>query len=379
MKVLFVSEFISAKAQGAYMSANAHYKSFCDIFGQENIEVISIKTNDNEEINNNFIHLEAYKSRKDKLLNLLNGYTFFCNKSIERYIVRLVKTKKYDLIFFDNNSFGSIIKKIKKMNIDVSIWSFFHGISANSSPQSKRRNYKPQVILSKMNWKNQEKKTVQYSDKCILLNKRDEKELINHYNRKADMLLPVYYIDTAKIKPINNENEFRILFVGGKFWPNILGITWFAKNVMPHLDKKAKLYVVGREMEFLREEIYFKNRSDIKVIGGTDDLSYWYNSADIVVGPIFHGDGMKTKTAEALMYGKRYIGTSEALCGYTQMEKFCCNTAEEFIYLINEYIKNGVSKYYPEMRKLYEDNYSVDSANKKIIELVKQLENKNEK
>ena len=220
---------------------------------------------------------------------------------------------------------------------------------------------------------------VKYCDKCIVLNDRDNVELIKYYKRSADMFLPVYYKDTAKINTVSlDQDEFRILFVGGKFWPNILGITWFVENVMPKLNKRAKLYIVGRGMEYLQEEELFNKTKNVTVVGGVENLDYWYNSANITVGPIFHGDGMKTKTAEALMYGKKFIGTTEALCGYIGLDDCCCNTAEEFITTINKLVKEDRKLYYPEMRKLYEDNYSVASSNKKIKVLLKTLENKNE-
>ena len=66
-------------------------------------------------------------------------------------------------------------------------------------------------------------------------------------------------------------------------------------------------------MEELREDL---TRNNVTVVGSVENLDEWYNKADLVVGPIFKGEGMKTKTCEALMYGKRYLGTDEALEGY---------------------------------------------------------------
>lgn len=363
------------------MVANAHYKSFCDLFGKENIEVISIKTRNNEEKKAKYIYIEGYRKKIDRLFNLIEGYPAFYSKSIDNFILEKVKTNKYDIIYFDNSYFGNIIKKIKKYNPSIPVIVFFHGIKGNSGRQIIKKNLlKPQIVLANINNMRQEKKATKYADKCIVLNKREENELEKYYNKGADLLLPVYYKDTAKIENIkNNISEFRILFLGGNFWPNILGIKWFTKNVMPYVDKKAKLYIVGRGMEKLKKEKEFINVKNVEVIGGTDDLDYWYNSSDIVVGPIFNGDGMKTKTAEALMYGKLYIGTKEALCGYIGLEELCCNTDKEFIEKINVFIKMGVKKFDPEIRKLYDENYSVEAANKKIEKLINEMEIDNEK
>lgn len=365
MKVLFITEYINAPRQGAYMVANAHYNTFCEIFGKENIDVVSIKTSEYLKTTDDFIHLSGYNKRIDRLKNLLSGYPAFMSKNIDREILKLVKEKEYDLIYFDNSYFGTIIRNIKKYNPNLTIWTFYHGVNANSSRQLIKKNlFKPQFLMAAINNMKQERLVTKYSDKCILLNERENKELYKFYKRNADFLLPVYYNDTAKINKIENDKEFRILFMGGYFWPNVIGITWFAKNVMPYINSKAKLYIVGREMNKLNDQCFIKD--NIKVVGETDDLDYWYNSSHIAVGPIFNGDGMKTKTTEALMYGKKYVGTDEALCGYIGLDDLRCNTQEEFIKKINYLIDENIDKYDDNMRKLYENYYSPKAA-KKII------------
>ena len=112
MKVLFISEYISAKGQGAYMVSKAHYQSFCDIFGKKNVKVISIRTSDVPEENDSFSNINGYENRKDRLINLLCGYPPFYSKKIDSYILDDVKFNKYDLIYFDNCCYGRIIKKI---------------------------------------------------------------------------------------------------------------------------------------------------------------------------------------------------------------------------------------------------------------------------
>ena len=77
----------------------------------------------------------------------------------------------------------------------------------------------------------------------------------------------------------------------------------------------------------------------MQVVGTVDCLETWYEKADVVISPIFLGSGMKTKTAEALMYGKPILGTKEAFEGYdTDPAKVgaLCNTATEFIETIGK-------------------------------------------
>ena len=84
-----------------------------------------------------------------------------------------------------------------------------------------------------------------------------------------------------------------------------------------------------------------------------------------MIAPIFHGSGMKTKVAEALMHGKKIIGTSEAFVGYEDHRHkagWICNNANEFVSAIDS-ANNSIDEYYDEdLRKIYKDNYSYESA-----------------
>ena len=56
-----------------------------------------------------------------------------------------------------------------------------------------------------------------------------------------------------------------------------------------------------------------------------DDLGEYYRNCDVVIAPIFEGSGMKTKTTEALMWGKYIIGTNESFCGFAIDDSFSLN------------------------------------------------------
>ena len=309
MRVLFVSEFIAERPQGATQLAKAHYESFCSIFSAENVDLLALRLTDEEINENEFESYVGFHNRKELLCNILSGRPFFINKQVEKIFLEKVRINEYSLIYFDNSYYGSIIKKIKKIKPELPIIAFYHGVYFNGGIETLKKGragirYLPRFFSNIIN----ERRTVRYADKQILLNERDERALVKYYQGKADTFLPIYYVDTSKIEDVQEKpDEFRILFLGGNFWPNVQGITWFSENVMPYVKECCKLYIVGRNMELLATEKAFKDAKNIAVIGSTDDLDYWYNSADIVVGPIFAGEGMKTKTAEAMMYGKVFL------------------------------------------------------------------------
>jgi glycosyltransferase involved in cell wall biosynthesis len=120
---------------------------------------------------------------------------------------------------------------------------------------------------------------------------------------------------------------------------------------------------VGRGFEAYRSEL--EREGKVQVVGAVDHLADWYRNAHFVIAPIFDGSGMKTKVAEALMYGKKIIGTPEAFSGYDEdvnCAGFCCATADEFVAAISRAHKEVKLSFDPELRRLYEEKYSLTAA-----------------
>ena len=130
---------------------------------------------------------------------------------------------------------------------------------------------------------------------------------------------------------------------------------------MSNLPDGIGLYVVGQGMKVLANETLYQ-KENIHIIGEVEDLAPWYYHADLVVEPIFEGDGMKTKTVEAMMFGKTVLGSDEAFCGYEGLNNYLCNTADDFIKRITDYKRNGVKKFNEEIRKVYLDKYSENAV-----------------
>jgi glycosyltransferase involved in cell wall biosynthesis len=104
------------------------------------------------------------------------------------------------------------------------------------------------------------------------------------------------------------------------------------------------------------------------VIGPVDNLFEWYRLARFVIAPIFDGSGMKTKVAEAMMYGKKVVGTPEAFSGYEvgQDAGWVCRTPDDFVAAINEACKEIHSPFDPQLRNIYLQKYSFEAAKKKL-------------
>ena len=125
-------------------------------------------------------------------------------------------------------------------------------------------------------------------------------------------------------------------------------------------------------MENYRAE--FEKYSDkVHTIGTVSSLKEWYVDADLVVAPIFEGGGMKVKTAEALSYGKHFIGCTESLEGYWEdmpdvirdEKVFKCDTPQEFAKAIDRAAKSEYDINDIEIKDWADSCYSYEANLKK--------------
>lgn len=369
MRCLFVSDFILAKEQGAKKLTQYHLHSLQEIAGEENVDVVALNSID-ECDNPRYLYVEKSRTKKDKIISIMQKVPFLMSRNALLQVVEICRKKKYDFIFIDHSIYGELVKRIKEV-CDSKIICFFHGIIQYQNEQYQKNNkVSPLFVLPQKNMRNNEKLTVEYSDACVLLNERDNENLFKYYKVKTKYFLPEYAVDTAHIEKKEKGNYFELLFVGGYFWPNVHGITWFCENVMPELPDGYRLTIVGNGMDKLSSEL---SSERVRVFGRVESLDDFYNEADLVVGPIFEGEGMKTKTCEALMYGKLYYGTDEAYEGYPNMEKYIFNTKDEFVNAITILKNRNLSRFNPEMRSLFEKHYSTENAKNIMCDILSEL------
>ena len=300
----------------------------------------------------------SYSTGWKKLYSCLLGYTgkFVSNGMLVQYI----RQNDIGIVFFNGSGYGRLVRNVKKNCPNVKCICLFHNIEFYFVRNAVQRLKHLSGILTLLATYLNERLSVRYSDTRICLNLRDSNGMFGLYGRHADVVCPLCLPDRFNEERLRESGDGELMgaFIGSNFYANRVGILWFAKNVAPYI--RVKILVIGRSFENLREELesYSKN---IEVIGTVDSLDDYYYKLDFVVSPIFDGSGMKTKTAEALMFGKTIFGTSEAFEGY-KIENYgsigaLCNTAVEFIASINGFQRKA-NKFNIESRDLYLANYS---------------------
>lgn len=291
-----------------------------------------------------------------------------------RLIDNMLLNNQFIFVYIEQSQYGRACKHIKKKFPEVKIVMFFHNIEVQYAYEYlKTSGVKalPFYVVIKY-W---EKISIKYTDYCFTLNERDSKLMDKIYSRKADLVLPTSFpdlYDERKAKDIEKQSAIQpidYLFVGVSFFANVEAVQWFINEVMPKVS--GHFHVVGKGMD----KVHFENVTDnIHIHGFVEDISEYYYKARMVVSPVHVGGGMKTKTAEALMYSKTILGSPESFEGYEIDNEcmFLCNSAEDYIYYItnfesNNKINNSAS------RKLFTSLYNNKTLQEKFNLFIQQI------
>lgn len=358
------------KLEKGNIGADMHYKALCDIFGRENIFFINLSPTEKECWLQNYISYGKYKSVLDRVHRWMQGNMMFISNDIISEICEVINSNSIKTVFIEDSVFGNLVKKIKNRCKECKVLSFYHDVKADLYKQwmDNERTLKSKIeytIGIRQEYVNQK-----YADINIVFNERDAKTYQVYYGKRPEAILPlpapVPSISHDIMNSITEKDDKKhILFVGKKYYPNLVGFKWFVDNVLPSLTANIQVDVVGRGLEELRSE-YSDPR--INVIGGVESLNPYYENADIVIAPLFDGGGMKSKTVEALSFGKIFVGTEESLFGFwEEMDsdirgKTCyqCNTQEEWIQTINNLANDDIHKFNEDVFELFKAKFSYD-------------------
>ena len=375
MKVMFISRGLGVGI-GYRVNSMSHYHALIKAVGEDNVFTVDLLFNGAYVKTREALSYCEPKTVKQKVKRLLQFNRTSIRNGIMDDIIGAIRNYKIDIVYLDDASYGKLTRLIKKNYSNIPVITFYHDIVKKL--YLKFALQRPVFTIQAFASIYGEKINTKYSDINITLNRRDTRQLLKYYGVKADYEMPVCTGEAHRVEEIKKCEEVNILFVGAKYIPNVKGITWFCNHVFPELREECNLYIVGWQMDFLKDRIQHER---IHIMGSVPSLTQYYLKAAMMIGPIFEGGGMKVKTAEALSYGKYYIGTRESLEGYydhadDHVKRFIrqANTAEEYIREINEAVEHGINNYYPEVVEYYDKYYSVSALNRQMEEIIRSAE-----
>lgn len=297
------------------------------------------------------------------VLGTLLGHIDGIGPETLRSVVSTARNANVSAVFLDGSNLGALAAALRHNLPHVRVSTFFHNVEARFFLGSLRVRRTIRALAILLANYLAERKAVRHSSQRICLSERDSALLRRLYGAGATHIAPMALEDRyspPKQAPAADAEPFA-LFVGGTFYANLAGVHWYAENVAPHA--KIKVLVVGRGFDDWRRTLEIPGK--LEIVGAVEDLGHWYARARFVVAPIFDGSGMKTKVAEAMMHGKKIVGTPEAFSGYEDVASragWICRTREEFLRAMDDAQSTIECPFDAELRELYRRNYSFEAA-----------------
>lgn len=361
-----------------------HFQALKDIYGEENVIYIDFNFSMPPKNEKNYICYGKYSGRVERLKRVIQRNTMIINNEIINNLCNIAKDENIDIIFSEESTLGAFYKQVKKTKKDVKIITFYHDIGADLFRQWRKQPGLLNKIENSLSIY-QEKMCVKYGDYNWVFHQADFNKFNKFYGFDPDVMIPLASPVPAAIKRIQDKEDIqsdkvkKLLFVGSSYYPNVIGIRWFVKNVLPELDKNIQLIIVGRGLEFLKKEF---QDSRVNVVGTVETPVPYYLDADIFIAPLFDGGGMKVKSIEAISYGKCFVGTEESLHGFWEefsdsvRNKFIykVNTKEEWIAIINKLATQDTYKFNKTVFNDFYSHFSYETMKKSFEEQLKRID-----
>ena len=373
--------YISKRAD---VGSTTHLEALKEIYGDKNVFYVDFSFNKPYKREENYICYGKYNGQIERVKRIIQKNTMIISNKIIRELCEIIVNKDIDIIFSEESVIGSFYKQAKKIKKDIKIITFYHDIGADLFRQWRKQPGLLNKIENSLSIY-QEKMCVKYGDYNWVFHQADFNKFNKFYGFDPDVMIPLASPVPAAIKQIQDKEDIqsdkvkKLLFVGSSYYPNVIGIRWFVKNVLPELDKNIQLIIVGRGLEFLKKEF---QDSRVNVVGTVETPVPYYLDADIFIAPLFDGGGMKVKSIEAISYGKCFVGTEESLLGFWEefsdsvRNKFIykVNTKEEWIAIINKLATQDTYKFNKTVFNDFYSHFSYETMKKSFEEQLKRID-----
>lgn len=228
------------------------------------------------------------------------------NVKLKKYLKKIFKEKKYDLIQVEFSQILYIVKYLpketKKIFVahDIAFISFYRRIFEN----------KPSIFKILIRWflflqiYFYEKKYIPLFDTIISVSKKDKNTLQKHFKNKKNVCFEngIDKINFLKKKP---SKTFNLGYIGSfSHTPNLNAVKYFFNKIDPLLKKQNisyKFYLAGKnDTNFINKTFNNPNLINLGYIKKTKDF---YQKIDCLITPIFSGSGSRIKIIESLSFG----------------------------------------------------------------------------
>jgi glycosyltransferase involved in cell wall biosynthesis len=200
----------------------------------------------------------------------------------------------------------------------------------------------------------------------ILVNSSDEiRELQKYIAHKQLTLIPhlLESLPTSEQLTAYSQRLMRydLLFVGAPYAPNVEGMNFFLKEILPKIitkNSKIRLAIVGNICKVL--EIPENLKEYVSCLGFVPRLDEVYMTSKIVICPLLSGSGTKVKLQEAIAYGVPIVTTSVGASGLALQDG------------VNAFIKDQPDIFIESLNKLLESKELANQHSANLIQTFKE-------
>lgn len=297
-------------------------------------------------------------------------FNFYYSPKMQRKIRKLLKTKKFDIIFVD---LYTMIPYVLDVDIPKIIEVWAEGDAYYREYKSKYwidlqhplSTFFSKIYLWFQYYKiiNYEKKYEKF-DRCVTATDHEKNKLKSYLPNLNISVIP-YGADLDYFKPMNIEQDFpSLIFVGNMSTQvNKSAIIYFYTEIYPLIKDEIpniKLYIVGKDPS---EEILKLTSYDVIVTGYVEDVRPYMARASVVILPIIKSVGIKTRVFDVMAMGKPLVSTSIGARGINVLPEeniIIADDPKEFARLViellnNDHLRQMISS---NARKFIESNYS---------------------
>ncbi|MEX2214457.1 MAG: TIGR03087 family PEP-CTERM/XrtA system glycosyltransferase [Phycisphaeraceae bacterium] len=153
-------------------------------------------------------------------------------------------------------------------------------------------------------------------------------------------------VDTNYFKPLPDAGSWTLVFVGVlNYKPNVEGISWFVKNVMPllrHHLPNVKLQIVGRAPT--PAVLALNDEPNVEVVGPVPDVRKYLRSASAAIAPLRIARGVQTKVLEAMASGRVAVcspGAAEGIHAEAGKHLLIATEPQHWVDVLSQVLQDG--------------------------------------
>ncbi len=267
------------------------------------------------------------------------------NPFLNKKFTKIINSKKYDIIIISYALWGSLVKNI---------------------------NYKSHLILDTHDFitaQNREKKKKigrYFQSEMDIINLFDEiwtfsveeKYIFEQFSNKKIVHLPIAFEQKHLTK--KEQYAYDIVYVASRNPHNIKGIHWFLNEVLPLLNPKYEVHIIGRICQEINDEY-----ENVIKHGLVDDISDFYENARITICPMLSGTGVKIKVLESLSYGIPVVTNTRGVDGLSNKSENGCtvvDNAADFASAINTLMTDNEAHRQQQLKAIqyFTDNHNIE-------------------